>query len=125
MPPVEHAQRVLGEAEALRRLDHVHVCRYYASWETGPLEPPAACILMEWATGGNFADLLRDRWRRAKEVAERDLPETEVMDWFAQLAAGLAHVHACRVIHRDLKPENIFVAEGGPGSGRRILKVHY
>ena len=68
---------------------------------------------MEFAAHGDLATLLAQRWDAAAAEQQAYLPESDVMDWFVQLADGLAHVHSKRVLHRDLKPENIFVAAGG------------
>ena len=43
------------------------------------------------------------------------------MDYFVQLADGLSHIHAKKVLHRDLKPENIFVYAGH--GDERVLKI--
>ena len=39
------------------------------------------------------------------------VPEALVRSIVAQLAAALAHCHACGVIHRDVKPENVLIGE--------------
>jgi serine/threonine protein kinase len=39
--------------------------------------------------------------------------ERVVWKYFAQICAGMAHMHARRVMHRDLKPANIFLTLEG------------
>ena len=68
---------------------------------------------MEYAAGGDLGTVLSRRWQAADAEGQHELPEDELMDWFVQLAEGMAHVHAMRVLHRDLKPENIFVGADG------------
>src|SRR5262249_39717731 len=41
------------------------------------------------------------------------LPPTEVIDYMAQAARGLAHAHEKGVIHRDVKPTNLFLVNTG------------
>ncbi|KOO35029.1 serine threonine-protein kinase nek5 [Chrysochromulina tobinii] len=105
--------KVQLEARALDRLMHVHVVRHYAAWP----EANHFCILMEYGPHGNFAQLLAKRWDKATADSKKFLDEDEVMSHFVQLADGLGHIHAKKVLHRDLKPENIFVYDGG------VLKI--
>ena len=98
-----------AQAEALARLQHPNVIRYHATFA----EQGAVCILMEYAAGGDLGTVLSRRWQAADAEGQHELPEDELMDWFVQLAEGMAHVHAMRVLHRDLKPENIFVGADG------------
>lgn len=45
--------------------------------------------------------------------SNQSIPEAQVLRWMTQVALGLEHVHAARVVHRDLKPVNVLLAEGG------------
>jgi serine/threonine protein kinase len=48
-------------------------------------------------------------------VAERGpLSLDQVCTLGAELAEGLAAIHACGLVHRDLKPSNVILAEDGP-----------
>jgi WD40 repeat protein len=42
------------------------------------------------------------------------MPIEQVRKLGAQLAEGLAAIHACGLVHRDLKPGNVILAEDGP-----------
>jgi serine/threonine protein kinase len=42
------------------------------------------------------------------------LPPEQVRRLGAQVAEGLAAIHACGLVHRDLKPGNVILAEDGP-----------
>ena len=103
------SKKVQIEADALARLQHPNVIRYHATFA----EQGAVCILMEYASGGDLGTVLSRRWQAAEAEGQNTLPEDELMEWFVQLAEGLAHVHSMRVLHRDLKPENIFVGADG------------
>ena len=111
---------MLVEARALSRLGHAHVVRYHATFS----EASAVCILMEFAEGGDLSALLSARWEAAARASQSHLAEDEVVDWFVQLAEGLAHIHDSKVLHRDLKPENVFVCGGGRGGPSGVtLKI--
>ena len=107
-------EKVAIESSALERLDHENIIRCFATFtETRDDGRTMMCILMEYADGGDLAALLARRWWDADRNGQHQLLETQLMDWFVQLVAGLAHAHSRRVLHRDLKPENVFVTRDG------------
>lgn len=63
---------------------------------------------MDWADGGDMQHLLQ---QHAK--AGTRLPEGQLLAYFVQLVAALAHIHGAGVIHRDLKTSNIFLTSQG------------
>ncbi|KOO27588.1 protein kinase [Chrysochromulina tobinii] len=107
-------EKVAMESSALERLHHPNIIRWFAMFtETRDDGPTMMCILMEYANGGDLAALLARRWWDATRNGQHQLSETQLMDWFVQLVAGLAYAHSKRVLHRDLKPENVFVTLDG------------
>ena len=60
---------------------------------------------MPYIRGGSLGARLRERGR---------LPLDEVVALVREIALGLAHAHAHRVLHCDIKPENVLVDGGHP-----------
>lgn len=81
------------EAKTLAILNHPNVAAVYEF----SAAPPHPYLIMELVEGPALSELLR----------EGALPPGEVLELFAQLAAGLEAAHDRGVIHRDLKPANI------------------
>jgi Protein kinase domain len=93
--------RFKREAEAQAAAGgHPHVVRVHSAGT----ERGHAYLVMDLAEGGDLASRLSS-----------PLPPEEAARVTAQLARGLAHVHAQGVLHRDLKPANVlFDGEGRP-----------
>ena len=105
------ADKVEVEANTLARLQHPNIIRCYGTFvEIDDHQNHVMNMLLEWAGSGDLATLLASKWWDASRLGHHQLPEELIMDWFVQIAAGLAHAHSMRVLHRDLKPENVFVS---------------
>jgi len=88
------------EGERARPLDHTNVVHAYACGK----EKGRYYILMEYLSGGSFAEHLRVR---TPEVMARRV------DIVIAAANGLAYVHEKGIIHRDVCPKNLmFDSEG-------------
>ena len=78
-------------------------------------------IVMPHCSGGDLASLLARQKRRG-----RRLPESIVLDWFAQILLGVEHLHSHDTLHRDLKSQNVFLRrdEREPASPSRRRPGH-
>ncbi len=103
--PSLHANPLLrrmfeNEVHITLKLDHPNVVRAYDGRPTGP----QAFLSLEYCPGGTLDQLLLERGRvpleRAKELVH-------------QVAMGLDHTHAAKVLHRDVKPANVFLGAAG------------
>ena len=79
-------------------------------------------IVMPHCSGGDLASLLARQRKRG-----RRLPESIVLDWFAQIVLGVEYLHSHNTLHRDLKSQNVFLRRdhlpggGAPGRSRVAL----
>lgn len=57
---------------------------------------------MDYADGGDLA-------KKIKDQKGSFFKESQILDWFTQIALAIKHVHDRKIIHRDLKCQNIFL----------------
>ncbi|XP_027556386.1 serine/threonine-protein kinase Nek4 isoform X3 [Neopelma chrysocephalum] len=50
-----------------------------------------------------------DLYHKLKEQKGKLLPESQVVEWFVQIAMALQYLHEKHILHRDLKTQNIFL----------------
>jgi serine/threonine-protein kinase len=94
-------QRFRTEMEAIARLAHPNVVPIYEVGEEGR----TLFFSMEYASGGNLAERVRDGKR---------LPADEAAKLIAAVAPAVDAVHRLgKIVHRDLKPGNILLAADG------------
>ncbi|XP_062864441.1 maternal embryonic leucine zipper kinase-like [Trichomycterus rosablanca] len=86
------------EIEALKSLNHQHVCRLYQVMETAD----QIYMVLEFCPGGDLFDHIDNNDRLSEEETRRI---------FHQIVSALAYVHSQGYAHRDLKPENIMLDE--------------
>ena len=91
--------RLLAEARVASSLNHPNICTIY---EVGEAEGQAF-IAMEFVEGETLA----------ARIPAGGLPTETLLDYGAQIAAGLEHAHGHGVIHRDLKSSNVRVTAEG------------
>jgi eukaryotic-like serine/threonine-protein kinase len=96
--PTEARARFLSEREALARLNHRSIARFYDAGTTGDGRP---WLTMELLDGLPLTDFC-DRRRLSAEARIR---------LFLEVCAGLEHAHRRQILHRDLKPSNVLVVE--------------
>ena len=93
-------QRLLREAEVLRRLHHPNVVRLLDVIDEGD----EIVLVMPYLPGGNLAE----------RVAQHGpAPADEVERQARHLFGALAQAHAAGIVHRDIKPANILFDENG------------
>jgi serine/threonine protein kinase len=101
-------ERFLEEARILRRTDSDRVVRVY---DLGDIEDGRPYFVMTYADRGTLADRL----------AAGPLPIPLAVQYSADVARGLAALHAIGVIHRDVNPANVLICTGRDGIGERVL----
>ncbi|CAL9705055.1 unnamed protein product [Knipowitschia caucasica] len=89
------------EAQLLSRLRHPNIVTYRESWEG---DDCLLFIVMGFCEGG-------DLYHRLKHQQGALLPETQVVEWFVQIAMALQYLHDRHILHRDLKTQNIFLTK--------------
>ena len=99
----ELANRLLREADVLRRLRHPNIVSVYEAGVHGG----AAFVVMEHMAGDNLQ-------RRLQE----GLPLAEVRSVVRDIAAALDHAHGNGVLHCDVKPENILFRDSPGMAGK-------
>jgi hypothetical protein len=93
-------QRLLREAEVLRRLHHPNVVRLVDVIDEGD----EIVLVMPYLSGGSLAE----------RVAQHGpAPADEVERQARRLFGALAQAHALGIVHRDIKPANILFDERG------------
>ncbi|XP_053577005.1 serine/threonine-protein kinase Nek4 isoform X2 [Bombina bombina] len=108
------------EAQLLSRLKHPNIVAYKESWEG---EDGLLYIVMGYCEGG-------DLYHKLKEQKGKLLAESQVVDWFVQIAMALQYLHEEHIMHRDLKTQNIFLTRSniikvGDLGIARILESQY
>ncbi|KAJ2866298.1 bifunctional endoribonuclease/protein kinase ire1 [Coemansia aciculifera] len=106
----EHEVKVLQDSDS-----HPNVIRYYCTEREGHF----LYIALELCTGS-----LADAIMRAPmaTVASQLLATITKRKAMYQLACGLHHLHALKLVHRDIKPQNILIAPPPHRRRRRVAR---
>ena len=94
-------QRLLREADVLRRLHHPNVVRLLDVLDDGGDE---IVLVMPYLPGGNLAERVEQHGPAPADEVERQA---------RHLFAALAQAHRAGIVHRDIKPANILFDELG------------
>ena len=95
-------KEVLQEARLLEVLQHPNIVKFIDAF---PNKEGKLCIIMSYADGGDLKQKIQQQ--------SGGFPESQILDWFAQLCNGVKRIHDENIIHRDLKPANIFLTGAG------------
>jgi serine/threonine-protein kinase len=99
----------IGEAEALRRLSHPNIVRFYGLSESdGRL-----AIVMELVEGQALSMVIERQTRRAKPGGLPAMAFLRAWHYFQQLLGALAATHGLGIVHRDVKPANVLIRRDG------------
>ena len=87
---------IVFQASLLSSLHHPNIVSYKESFQDshGVLH-----IVMGYCEGGDLCT-------RLKGCGGQLLPETQVVEWFVQIALALQYLHDRKILHRDLKVSN-------------------
>jgi serine/threonine-protein kinase len=105
-------QFFLNEAEALRRLAHPNIVRFYDMIET----EHSLAICMEFVDGNTLEEVIARSVARARLAGPGALPGmpfARAWYYFQQLLGALAATHELGIVHRDVKPANVLVRRDG------------
>jgi hypothetical protein len=100
----------LGEALVLNRLSHTNVVRCLGIVDDPHTEPSQSIhgsLVMNWVEGGQLYTWLQDH----DEDDDGELPLLVRLGVALQVAAGMNHLHICKVMHGDLKPQNVLLRQ--------------
>jgi mitogen-activated protein kinase kinase kinase 13 len=97
----------LRDAECMRKISsHPNIVELYGVCLT------PCCVVMEYCAGGSLADYLRRE--RSRGTA---MKMGQVIEWARQVARGMSHLHARKILHRDLKSANVLI------TGDDVIKI--
>jgi serine/threonine protein kinase/tricorn protease-like protein len=116
----DRVRRFVQEAKSASALNHPHIVTIY---EIGKVELENRGDGHDGGNGSNGSkstelfhyiamefidgDTLRDKIHRDRTDLKK------LLEYFAQVADGLAKAHASGIVHRDLKPENVMITQDG------------
>ena len=90
----------LQEAQLLQQLKHPNVVAYVDMHATRS----KLFLFMQYCDGGDLEQRLNGHKKNGTYVHE-----SQMLDWFVQMALALQYLHDKRILHRDLKTANIFL----------------
>ncbi len=101
-------RRFEREQQALARMDHEAVAKFYAAGTTAAGQPYFA---MEYVEGQPIVGYCE----------QHGLSLEDRVRLLVQVCRGVQHAHQRGVVHRDLKPSNVLVAQRGAGHIGKLI----
>lgn len=103
----EDEEEIKLEINVLKNYSHHrNIATYYGAFidKTPPGQDDKLWLVMEYCGAGSVTDLVKS----TKNLSLRE-------DWIAyicrEIARGLAHLHASKIIHRDIKGQNVLLTD--------------
>jgi tRNA A-37 threonylcarbamoyl transferase component Bud32 len=93
------SERLLREARAAARLDHINICTIF---DTGEADGHPF-IAMQYVDGESLA----------ARLARKPIGMLEAVSLAKQTALALSEAHRHGIVHRDIKPQNIMISASG------------
>ena len=97
----EFVQKFEKESQAAASLSNPNIVNIYDVGKDGEVR----YIVMELVRGVTLKKYIKGH--------DGYIPNDEIIEIAKQIALGLEHAHANRIIHRDIKPHNILINEDG------------
>ncbi|XP_047127055.1 serine/threonine-protein kinase Nek4 isoform X1 [Hydra vulgaris] len=91
------------EVDILSKLYHPNIVSYKESFQ---FDNGCLAIVMVYCEGGDLYTRLREQAKLGQYLSE-----TQVVEWFIQIAMALQYMHNENILHRDLKTQNIFLSK--------------
>ncbi len=101
-------RRFAREQQALARMNHEAIAKFYDAGVTDSGQPYFAMELVEGKSITAYC-------------AEKGLALRERLKLFCEVCRGVQHAHQKGVLHRDLKPGNVLVADTGLGCQPKLI----
>ncbi len=103
------------QVHVLKAMRHPYIITYKESF----MDRRCLCIVMDYADGGDMYTKIANQKKVGKGRLSGPLTpavcysESQILDWFVQMALAIKHIHDRKILHRDLKTQNIFMTQTG------------
>lgn len=97
-------ESAISEIHFLKVLKGPTLIKSYRSF----VEKDRILIFMEYAEGGNLADLIL-----SYKINKKKFETNEILNWISQVVLGVMLMHSKNILHRDLKSQNLFLTSDG------------